>query len=115
MSTQDLVGSLNTLSVGRTIEDQFNLDVNDLYDYPAERVIRTLASCPLASAVREVSSINGTSGGIDFHAQVGSDFFLGTDIKVDLNIPLKITLATPAGATIDATSFLNLIDNNTLS
>lgn len=103
------------LSVEDTMIRQFQLDVNDLYEYPATRTVKALATCPDASEVRIVKAPKSSGGQFVFDTNLGNKQFLSNVFLVRYSLPFKVTLKTavPGEDAIDPSNFIKkFFENN---
>ena len=103
-----------------TFTRHYQLDVNDLYEYPASRTVKALATCADASEIRVIKAPKSSGGHFTFDTNIGDKQFLSTVFKTNYRIPLivtpttwpKTTDATPVDVVVTDENFLEVIFNN---
>ena len=104
--------SNQSLSIEDTITRNYQLDVNDLYEYPSQDVVKALKTCPLLSEIKVTESAYSTGNQFTFDAHVGKTQFISNVFKFHYDVPLVVKLKTAAAVNITKDNFIDLVFNN---
>lgn len=99
-----------SFEIADTATRKFQLDVNDLYDYPAMTAIQPLQTCPLTSEIKQVEAPWSSGNQFVFDTNFGKTQFVSNCFKFHFTVPLTVTLAadSTAGA-ITSSNFMTTL------
>lgn len=98
-----------SFEIADTATRNFQLDVNDLYDYPALTAIQPLQTCPLTSEIKQVEAPWSSGNQFVFDTNFGKTQFVSNCFKFHFTVPLTVTLAADATAAITSTNFMTTL------
>jgi hypothetical protein len=98
-----------SFEVADTATRKYQLEVNDLYDYPAMTAIQPLQTCPLTSEIKQVEAPWSSGNQFVFDTNFGKTQFVSNCFKFHFTIPLTVTLASEAGSDINSSNFMTTV------
>jgi hypothetical protein len=95
-----------SFEVADTATRKYQLEVSDLYDYPAMTAIQPLQTCPLTSEIKQVEAPWSSGNQFVFDTNFGKTQFVSNCFKFHFTIPLTVTLAANATSAITDENFM---------
>jgi hypothetical protein len=95
-----------SFEVADTATRKYQLEVSDLYDYPAMTAIQPLQTCPLTSEIKQVEAPWSSGNQFVFDTNFGKTQFVSNCFKFHFTIPLTVTLAANAASAITDENFM---------
>ena len=93
-----------SFEVDDTSTRKYQLDVSELYDYPAITAVQPLKTCPLTSEIKQVDSPWSSGNQFVFDVNFGAQQFVSNCFKFHFTIPLTVTLTDAAASDTDLTA-----------
>lgn len=107
--------SNNVLQTEEKILRKYQLSQSELYEYPAEKTVKVLSTCPLNSQIRVIDAPKSSGGDFVFDMNLGEKQFVSNVFQIFYRIPFIVKLKTwPTSPAPDDTNFVKTIfnDNN---
>jgi hypothetical protein len=82
-----------SFEVDDTSTRKYQLDVSELYEYPAATAVQPLKTCPLTSEIKQVEAPWSSGNQFVFDTNFGAQQFISNCFKFHFTVPLTITLA----------------------
>ena len=102
----------SAFAIDRGAQKQFQIDPQELYEYPADDTITPLKTCPLVSEIKVVDAPLSGGDNFTFETSLGMGQYLSNDVKLVFTIPLTVKLTTASTVKITEENFLEEVFNN---